>query len=165
MKPRSKPEASQLNLFQAQLKQILNLDHPLCVLARKIDWSRFEGGFAECNCPDFGAPAKDIRLIVGLHYLKHAFNESDESLVQRWVENQYWQFFYGFEIMQHEPLLPEKPRRRRDQRHPCRSRLRYPKAPAVVVASAKSVALTHPQKPASSKTAPSPAEHGGYRYD
>ena len=83
MQPRSKPEASRLNLFQAQLKQILNLDHPLCVLAGKIDWSRFEGGFAECYCPDFRARAKDIRLMVGLHYLKHAFNESDESLVQR----------------------------------------------------------------------------------
>ena len=83
MQPRSKPEDSRLNLFQAKLKQILNLDHPLCVLAGKIDWSRFEGGFAECYCPDFRAPAKDIRLMVGLHNRKHAFNESDESLVQR----------------------------------------------------------------------------------
>ena len=165
MQPRSKPEASRLNLFQAQLKQILNLDHPLCVLAQKIDWSRLVGGVAECDCPDFGAPAKGIQLMVGMHYLKHAFNESDESLVQRQVENPYWQFFYGFETVQHEPLHSEKPRRRRDQRHPCRSRLQYPKASAAVVASAKSVALTHPQKPASSTPAPAPAEHGGYRYD
>ena len=89
MQPRSKPEASRLNLFQAQLKQILNLDHPLCVLAQKIDWSRLVGGITECDCPDFGAPAKGIQLMVGMYYLKHAFNESDELLVRRWVERRW----------------------------------------------------------------------------
>jgi len=43
--------------------------------------------FRDCYCADIGAPAKAIRLMVGLHYLKYAFNESDESLVARWVEN------------------------------------------------------------------------------
>lgn len=37
-----------------------------------------------------GAPAKAIRLMVGLHYLKHTSKESDESLLDRWVENPYW---------------------------------------------------------------------------
>ena len=50
-------------------------------------------------------PGKDIRLLVGLHYLKHTFNESDESLLERWVENPYWQYFCGFETMQHEVPL------------------------------------------------------------
>ena len=102
MKPKPRPEASQLNLFQAQFDQLLNLEHPLCVLARKIDWQRFDIAFADCYCPDIGAPGKDIRLLVGLHYLKHTFNESDESLLERWVENPYWQYFCGFETMQHE---------------------------------------------------------------
>ena len=45
--------------------------------------------------------------MVGLHYLKHAFNESDESVLDRWVENPYWQYFCGFTSMQHElPLHP-----------------------------------------------------------
>ena len=62
---------------------------------------------SDCYCPDIGAPAKSIRLLVGLHYLKHAFNESDESLLERWVENPYWQHFCGFTTMQHEmPLHP-----------------------------------------------------------
>jgi IS5 family transposase len=45
--------------------------------------------------------------MVGLVYLKHAFDESDESVVARWVENPYWQFFCGCEYMQHElPIDP-----------------------------------------------------------
>ena len=54
-----------------------------------------------------GRPGIAIRLMVGLHYLKHAFNESDESVVARWVQNPYWQYFCGFEYMQHEcPIHP-----------------------------------------------------------
>jgi len=102
MRPRSQADGNQLRLFQAHFDQILNPDHPLVVLARKIDWQRFDAAFADCYCPDIGAPAKAIRLLVGLHYLKHAFNESDESLLARWVENPYWQYFCGFTTMQHE---------------------------------------------------------------
>ena len=105
MKPKTKPEDNQLQLFQAQFEQLLNLDHPLCQLADRIDWNRFEAAFADCYCPDFGAPAKSVRLMVGLHYLKHTFNESDESLLERWLENPYWQYFCGFETMQHQPPL------------------------------------------------------------
>ena len=107
MKPGPRPKVSQLDLFEAQFEQLLNLDHPLCVLGKKIDWSLLETTLADCCCPDTGAPAKAIRLLVGLHYLKHAFDESDESIVERWVENPYWQYFCGFETMQHEvPLHP-----------------------------------------------------------
>jgi IS5 family transposase len=107
MKPRLRPNADQLDLFQAQFSQILNPDHPLVVLADKIDWRRFDGTLADCYCPDNGAPAKSARLLVGLHYLKHAFNESDESVVARWIENPYWQYFCGFTTMQHDlPLHP-----------------------------------------------------------
>ena len=107
MKPKPRPKSSQLDLFQAQFEQLLNHDHPLYLLANRIDWQRFDAALAECYSEDLGAPAKAIRLLVGLHYLKHAFNESDESLLERWVENPYWQYFCGFNTMQHEvPLHP-----------------------------------------------------------
>ena len=107
MKPKPRPEISQLDLFQSRFEQLLNHDHPLFILANRIDWNRFDVALADCYCPDIGAPAKSIRLLVGLHYLKHAFNESDESLLERWVENPYWQHFCGFTMMQHEmPLHP-----------------------------------------------------------
>ena len=45
--------------------------------------------------------------MVGLHYLKYTFDESDESVVERWIENPYWQYFCGFTYLQHElPLDP-----------------------------------------------------------
>ncbi len=107
MKPRPRPKFDQRDLFQAHFDQILNPDHALVVLADQIDWQRFDEALADCYCPDNGAPAKDVRLLVGLHYLKHAFNESDESVVARWIENPYWQYFCGFTTMQHElPLHP-----------------------------------------------------------
>lgn len=34
MKPKSRSETSQLDLFQTQFDQLLYLSHPLCVLAR-----------------------------------------------------------------------------------------------------------------------------------
>lgn len=107
MKPRPRPNADQFELFQAHFDRLLNPDHPLVLLADKIDWSRFDVALAECYCPDNGAPGKAVRLMIGLHYLKHAFNESDESVVARCVENPYWQYFCGFTSMQHElPLHP-----------------------------------------------------------
>lgn len=107
MKPAAPSDTRQLDLFRASFQQILNPEHPLLILAAKIDWRRFDAAFAECYSPDMGAPGKAVRLLVGLHYLKHAFNESDESLLARWVENPYWQAFCGFDTMQHEaPLHP-----------------------------------------------------------
>jgi len=107
MKPKSRLEVSPLDLFQAQFEPLLNHDHPLFLLAKEIDWNRFDVALADCDCPDTGAPAKAIRLLVGLHFLKHTFNESDESLLERWVENPYWQNFCGFTTLQHElPLHP-----------------------------------------------------------
>ena len=65
MKPRSRPDAEQLSLLEVQLDRVINPDHPLVVLAGKIDWQRFDAALGECYCPDKGAPAKATRLLVG----------------------------------------------------------------------------------------------------
>jgi IS5 family transposase len=106
MKP--KPQQRDVfELFQAHFDQILNPQHELVQLARKIRWPRFDAVFADSYSDDMGAPAKAIRLMVGLHYLKFTFNLSDESLVEQWVENPYWQYFCGYTHMQHEcPIHP-----------------------------------------------------------
>ncbi len=106
MKPKPTP-GDAFELFQAHFDQLLNPKHELVVLANKIDWPGMEVAFADCYSPDMGAPAKAVRLMVGLHYLKYAFDESDESVVTRWVENPYWQYFCGYTHMQHEcPIHP-----------------------------------------------------------
>jgi IS5 family transposase len=38
-----------------------------------------------------GHPGLPIRLLVGLLYLKHAYNVSDEAVVDQFIENGYWQ--------------------------------------------------------------------------
>ena len=104
-----KPHATdrQLSLLQSQLCEILNPKHALFVLANRIAWDEFEETVDACYARDLGRPGCNTRLMIGLLYLKHAFNESDESVVERWVENPYWQYFCGFEYMQHEcPIDP-----------------------------------------------------------
>lgn len=48
-----------------------------------------------------------VRLMLSLLYLKHAYDLSDEAVVERWSENVYWQFFSGMEHF--EPRLPCDP--------------------------------------------------------
>jgi len=94
-------------LFKNRLDQILNDKHPLFRLADAINWEYFVGEFGPLYIENKGRPGKPIRLLVALHYLKHAYDESDESVVERFLENPYWQYFCGFEYFQHEfPLDP-----------------------------------------------------------
>ena len=106
MKPKPSPQDA-LSLFPSDLPPILNPNHPLVTLAGQIDWPQFDATFGESFCETTGAPAKPTRLMVGLLYLKHTFDESDESVVAKWVENPYWQYFCGYTHMQHEcPIHP-----------------------------------------------------------
>ena len=99
--------SDQGDLFRSRLDQMLDRQHELYRLADQIDWSFFEREFGPLYSIKMGRPGVPIRLLVGLHYLKHAFNESDESVVARFVENPYWQYFCGFEFFQHRlPLDP-----------------------------------------------------------
>lgn len=71
--------------------------HPLYILTHKIGWQTFEDNFSKHYCKDNGRPAKPIRLMVGLLILKHLRNLSDESVVEQWSENVYYQYFCGLE--------------------------------------------------------------------
>jgi IS5 family transposase len=90
------------DLFRARLDQILDRQHALFLLSNQIDWSVFNEKFGSTYIDMKGRPGKPTRLMVGLLYLKSTFNESDESVVERFLENPYWQYFCGFEYFQHE---------------------------------------------------------------
>ncbi len=84
------------------LERQLNPQHPLVQLAVSIDWTSFETSFGRVTTSAGGRPALSTRLMVGLHYLKGLYDESDESVVNKWIENPYWQHFCGEEQFQHE---------------------------------------------------------------
>jgi IS5 family transposase len=67
----------------------------------------FETSCGELYHESTGRPGKPTRLMVGLTYLKHTYDLSDEEVCDRWVENPYWQFFCGFDYLQH--TLPIDP--------------------------------------------------------
>ena len=92
----------QLNVYQVPLIQFINKSHELCQAAEQIDWDDLERDLTEYYCVDNGRPSIPIRKIVGVILLKRAYNESDESVVDRWKENPYWQHFCGEINFQHE---------------------------------------------------------------
>src|SRR6201982_2277308 len=108
MRPRKPKAVSSEDLFRARLSNQLDLRHPLIRLAGLIDWEGFETTVGSLYHETAGRPGKPMRLMVGLTYLKHTYNLSDEQVCERWVENPYWQFFCGFDYLQHQ--LPIDPR-------------------------------------------------------
>ncbi len=87
-------------LFRAKLKNIINLRHELVRLGDLIDWARLEAHFAP-YCSEAGRPGLPIRLVVGLHLLKHIEGLSDEAMCERWERDRYMQYFCGEEYFQH----------------------------------------------------------------
>lgn len=81
----------------SSLDDLLNQQHPLYQLSHKIDWSRFEHAFTPLYCSSNGNPGKPVRLMCGLLILKHLRNISDESVVEQWSENAYFQYFCGMQ--------------------------------------------------------------------
>lgn len=118
------------DFFRARLNTMIDLRHPLVVLAARLPWPVIEAAlstkFAHQELPaksealdglfgvetvEFGGgvsragrPRLPIRLMARLLYLKNSFNLSDEELVQRWSENVYFQYFGGQTYF--EPRLP-----------------------------------------------------------
>lgn len=89
----NKQSTAQLG-FYSTFEEQLSHQHPLYILANKINWGLFEEAFAELYSEE-GRPAKPIRLMVSLLILKHIRNISDESVVEQWFENIYYQYFSG----------------------------------------------------------------------
>ena len=102
-----KPD-NQQNLFQTRLTDLINLGHPLVKLANEVAWNKMELEF-ENLYSEQGRPSIPIRKIAGLLMLKEMFNESDESVVERWIENPYWQYFTGEDFFQNkQPFDPSE---------------------------------------------------------
>jgi IS5 family transposase len=118
------------DFFRSRLDQMIDLRHPLAVLATRLPWASIEAAVAPQlarqakpakrvvgedlvgafdgefggGISAAGRPRLPVRLMVSLIYLKNSFNLSDEELVERWAENVQWQFFGGMDY--YEPRLP-----------------------------------------------------------
>ena len=118
------------DFFRSRLDQMIDMRHPLAVLANRLPWTDIEASLAPLLVrqarsakrvisqdllgvaeQEFGAgispagrPRLPVRLMVSLMYLKNSMNLSDEELVERWAENVQWQFFSG--MAYYEPRLP-----------------------------------------------------------
>ena len=118
------------DFFRARLDQMIDLRHPLAALAQRMPWEQIEAALspvfarkasekhlfealdwfgpslqgASSGASAAGRPRLPIRLMASLLYLKHAFNLSDEELVERWAENVVWQYFSGLDY--YEPRVP-----------------------------------------------------------
>ncbi len=88
------PKQPQLEMFKTVLVSFINQDHELCLLAKKINWQSIENEFAPLY-GTVGRPSIPIRTIVGLLLLKQMYNLGDETVVERYLENPYWQHFCG----------------------------------------------------------------------
>ena len=94
----SKPKDYHQMSFYSTFEEQLNHQHPLYQLANTINWQQFEESFKQHYSDNTGAPAKPIRLMVSLLILKHLRNLSDESVVEQWSENAYYQYFSGEKV-------------------------------------------------------------------
>ena len=116
------------DFFRARIDQMIDLRHPLAVLAQRLPWAKLEAALAPvfahkprqpgaggvdlfgpvpagaAYVSNAGRPRLPLRLMISLLYLKHAFGLSDEELVLRWSENIVWQYFSGMHY--YEPRLP-----------------------------------------------------------
>jgi IS5 family transposase len=89
--------------FYSSFEEQLNHSHPLYILANRIDWNVFEDAFKKHYSATQGKPAKPIRLMVSLLILKQVRNLSDESVVEQWAENAYYQYFGGEKLFSVKP--------------------------------------------------------------
>ena len=76
------------------LSEQLNPRHPIYQLSKVINWESLEADFTRLYSRR-GRPAKPVRLMISLLLLKQLHDLSDDQVVERWVENPYWQFLSG----------------------------------------------------------------------
>jgi IS5 family transposase len=87
----------QYDIFQQVFQEPLHRDHELMVLGDRIEWDAITDRLLVYYSRR-GRQAKRIRLMVGLHILKHRFDLSDEEVVKGVHENVYWMAFCGVKL-------------------------------------------------------------------
>ena len=103
MAPKKQPQ-SDLDIFRSRLENIIDMRHPLVLLAQRIDWDAIAASFGKFFT-EKGRPALPTRLLVGLHLIKHMEGLSDEAVCAAWIQNPYHQYFCGRQFFEHKLVL------------------------------------------------------------
>ena len=91
-------------MFETQFSDLLNPEHELLRAAQLIYWDGLHDAL-NIYYSSLGRQGKSIRLMVGIHLLKHRYDCSDEQSVETLHENAYWQCFCGFNCFQRGQIL------------------------------------------------------------
>ena len=87
----------QYDIYSHLFQDPLQKNHELLLLAERIDWDDITDRLLPYYSKR-GRRPKKIRLMVGLHILKHRFDLSDEEVVQGLHENVYWMGLCGVKL-------------------------------------------------------------------
>lgn len=89
-------------MTEIKLEDILDKKHVLYRLANCINWEHLINELSQfySGCSD--QTDIPIRVIAGLNYLKYLEKKKDESVIEKFCENPYWQYFCGFKVFQHK---------------------------------------------------------------
>ena len=91
-------------MFETHFADVLNPAHELLRAGQLIDWDGLDEALSIYYSP-VGRHGKSIRLMVGIHILKHRYDCSDDRAVEMLHENAYWQCFCGFNTFQSGQIL------------------------------------------------------------
>lgn len=115
--------------FFSRLDDQIDLNHPLAILFKRVDWNKLhlaiqpliarkpslqkivadDGLFGtnqfviQHNPRNAGRKRVPLQIMLALTYLKHAFNLSDDALVEQWQRDVYFQYLSGVEFFQTKP--------------------------------------------------------------
>lgn len=95
------PPQNQKDLFRPLLREFIDMEHPLVLLAHKIDWSYFEKEFAPLYSYT-GQPSMPLRFMIGCLLLKRLEDLGDETLAKKWIRDPYMQYFCGGDCFVHD---------------------------------------------------------------
>lgn len=91
-------------MFETRFSDLLKPEHELLRAASLIDWDGLQETLGIYYSP-LGRQGKAIRLMAGIHLLKHRYICSDEQAMETLHENAYRQRFCGFNSFQRGQIL------------------------------------------------------------
>lgn len=103
----------QCRILQDKMSVELKKSNKLYKLRWLIDWDILESKVNDIiNISKMGRNRKDIRTMLGVVMLQAMYNLSDRQTSENFSENNYWQYFCGYEYFEKESIISDSTIRR-----------------------------------------------------